>query len=77
MSLEPRVFNDLFDDNPVRADPFGFRFDAVGLDTGRPVENVAAPAHPVIDGPAGTVHQIGFYRGCTAHLTGSSDGAMP
>ena len=72
----PRVFNDLFGDNPLGADPFGFAFDAVDLDNGAPMDRVVAPAHPVIDGPAGQVARIGFYWGCTAHLTGTKPGAI-
>lgn len=66
----PEAWNDLFDNNTVRHDPFGFRFDRVDLDVG-PLTNISSLPHPVIAGAAGEVERLGFYLGCTAHLTGS------
>ncbi|MEZ4448904.1 MAG: hypothetical protein R3B09_05430 [Nannocystaceae bacterium] len=70
------VYNDLFDDNPVEADPFGLRFDEVDVDILTPLTRVEAPAHPVIAGPNGTVERIGLYLGSTAHFTGKSPGGQ-
>ncbi len=70
----PRAFNDLFDDNPLAADPFGFRFDAIDVEIGTPLTRIPNPTHPVIGGPFGTVSRIGLYQGCTAHLTTGSGG---
>lgn len=63
------VFNDLFDDNPIEADPFALRFDENDLDILTPLTRVEAPGHPVIDGPAGAVERIGLYLGCSARFT--------
>lgn len=68
----PQVWNDLFDANPVAADPFGLRFDEVDASTAVPLEVVAGASHPVLSGPAGTVERIGFYDGCTAQATGTN-----
>jgi len=66
----PQVFNDLFDDNPVGADPFGLRFDEVDLDVTTLLTRLAKAEHAVLAGPFGTVGRIGFYQGCSAHFTG-------
>ena len=71
----PQVWNDLVDANPVGADPFGFRFDPVDVDESQPLDRLAAPTHPVLSGPAGTVRRIGFYQGCSARLTGTNASA--
>jgi|GEM_PF-2409453 len=68
----PQAWDDLFDDNPVGVDPFGFRFDLVDVDVTKPLDRIAAPTHPVIAGPLGTVARVGFYQGCTARLTGTN-----
>jgi len=67
-----RAFNDLFDDNPVRPDPFGFRFDTIDIEDELTLERIEAPTHPVISGAAGTVSRIGLYLGTTARSTGSN-----
>lgn len=72
----PEVFNDMFDDNPVMADPFGFRFEEVDEELETATDNVLDAAHPVVSGPAGEVAEIGFYTGCTATLTGSNPQAV-
>lgn len=71
----PLAFNELFDDNGVQVDPFGFRFDEVDAEAGAPLQGILDPTHPVIDGPAGVVDRIGFFQGCTAHLTGTNPSA--
>ncbi len=68
----PQAWNDLFDDNPVAADPFGFRFDLVDAEAAAALDRLVAPAHPVLAGPAGVVTRVGFYQGCTARLTGTN-----
>jgi hypothetical protein len=68
----PEVFNDMFDVNSVKVDPFGFRFDEVDEEIEMALDNVLDEAHPVIDGPSGRVTKIGFYTGCTAKLTGNA-----
>ncbi len=72
----PEIFNDMFDDNPVMADPFGFRFDEVDEELETAIDGVLDAGHPVISGPAGEVAEIGFYTGCTARLTGSNAKAV-
>ena len=72
----PEVFNDMFDDNSVMADPFGFRFDEVDEELETAIDGVLDAGHPVISGPAGDVAKIGFYTGCTARLTGSNPKAV-
>ena len=69
------VFNDLFDDNPIEADPFALRFDEIDIEQELTLERIEDAAHPVIAGPAGTVDRIGLYVATTAHLTGSNPGA--
>ncbi len=71
-----RALNDLFDANPVRADPFGFRFDPIDIEEELTLERIEAPNHPVIDGPAGTVSRIGLYVGTSAHLSGGNPDAQ-
>lgn len=70
-----RALNDLFDANPVRADPFGFRFDTVDIEEELTLERIEAPNHPVISGPAGTVSRIGLYIGTSARLSGGNPSA--
>ena len=72
----PLVLQDWFDANPVRPDPFGLAFDPVDEDPGKPLSLVAHADHPVMDGPHGQVDSVGFFNGCTAHLTGSNDSAL-
>lgn len=72
----PEIFNDMFDDNPVMKDPFGFRFDEVDVELETAIDNVLNTGHPVIDGPEGVVERIGFYIGDTARLTGSNPTAV-
>ncbi|MDC0675702.1 hypothetical protein [Nannocystis radixulma] len=67
----PGAFNELLDDNGVMTDPFGFRFDEVDRDTPTVLTDIVDPGHPVLDGPGGVVAAIGFYEGCTAHVTGA------
>ena len=73
----PQVWNDMFENNPVAADPFGFGFDEIDVDTGAPLSRIESPTHAVIDGPAGKVTKIGFYQGCTVHLTGTNPNITP
>lgn len=68
----PEVFNDMFDINTVKQDPFGFRFDEVDEELETTINNVLDASHPVLSGPDGEVAKIGFFVGCTAHLTGSN-----
>ena len=70
------ALNDLFDDNPVREDPFGFRFDTIDIEDELILERVEAPAHPVIAGPAGKVERIGLYLATTARITGTNPDAQ-
>jgi hypothetical protein len=72
----PQVFNDLIDDNPVAADPFGFRFDEVDANASGSLSVASDAQHPILDGEAGAVTRIGFYQGCTARLTGSQPSAQ-
>lgn len=72
----PEIFNDMFDENAVMTDPFGFRFDDVDEEIETALDGVLDAQHPVIAGPAGTVAEIGFYTGCTARLTGSNAKAV-
>ncbi len=65
----PAVFNDMFKNNTIKKDPFGFHFDEIDVDTKTPVDHVVTPDHPVIKGKNGTVKKIGFYKGCTATIT--------
>lgn len=67
----PQALNGLLDDETLGPDPFGFRFDEVDIDTGRALDAVTGD-HPVTDGPAGVVGRVGFYQGCSAHLTGAN-----
>ncbi|MCA9659667.1 MAG: hypothetical protein KC486_15090 [Myxococcales bacterium] len=69
------ALNDLFDKNPVRADPFGLRFDEIDIEEELTLTRIEAPAHPIIAGPAGTVAKIGLYLGSTAHFTGAHPSA--
>lgn len=64
-----QVFNDLFQNNPVKADPLGFQFDEVNINVSTPLARIENASHPVIQGPFGQVTQIGLYQGCSAHLT--------
>jgi hypothetical protein len=70
------AFNDLFSFNSVMADPFGFRFDTVDLETAAPLSDLLDPGHPVLGGPGGVVAQIGFFVGSTARLTASNPKAV-
>jgi len=70
------ALNDLFDDNPVRKDPFGFRFDTIDIEDELLLERIEAPTHPVIAGPAGKVERIGLYLATTARLTGTNPDAQ-
>jgi len=71
----PIALNGLLADNPVQADPFGLALDEVDVDVSKPLDRIALPEHPVIQGPAGPVGRIGFYQGCSIHLTGTNPDA--
>jgi hypothetical protein len=72
----PQTLNDLLLNNALQPDPFGFAFDEVDLSLSYAPDSVLDPLHPVTNGPAGPVRRIGFYDGCTAHLTGSNPEAI-
>lgn len=67
----PQVWNDMLFNNTEQNDPFGIKFDEIDADPGDTLTNVKGP-HPVLEGANGTVTKIGFYKGCTAQLTGTN-----
>jgi hypothetical protein len=68
----PQALNGLLDDETLGPDPFGFRFDEVDVDTGAALTRLGDP-HPVLGAAGGDpVTRIGFYQGCSAHLTGGN-----
>ena len=59
----PEILNDLFTNNTVQANPFGFSVDLVsfsGLSS-----NVSTTTHPILNGVAGNVSQVEFNSGAS------------
>lgn len=62
----PQIWNDLFTNNTIQNNPFGFSVDYT--DISGTTSNVFTGNHPVINGTAGTVTQVQFNNGATITL---------
>ncbi len=71
----PRVLNDLLDQNPVQADPFGFRIANDSLNDAPDQNLLDDPTDPVLHGPFGDVEGVGYYAGSTLRITAKGDQA--
>lgn len=62
----PEIWNDLFTNNTIQSNPFGFSVDYNNISVTS--SNVFTGSHPVINGTAGTVTQVQFNNGATITL---------
>jgi hypothetical protein len=73
-----QIWNDLISDNTVQGgDPFGFRFDALDIDSDNPRDIApGAAASPVIRGPFGTVTGSIIRGGTTATIDRAANSSV-
>lgn len=67
----PEIWNDLFTNNTIQNNPFGFSVDYT--DISGTTSNIFTGSHPVINGTVGSVTQVQFNNGATITLNPSAN----
>ena len=67
----PEIWNDLFTNNTIQNNPFGFSVDYT--DISGTTSNIFTGSHPVINGAVGSVTQVQFNNGATITLNPSAN----
>jgi hypothetical protein len=70
------IYNDLFTNNGIAANPFGFASNANSFTLIASFPSTDASAAPLVNGPAGAVASIEFNAGSTITVSGAARGAM-
>jgi hypothetical protein len=70
------VYNDLFTNNGIAANPFGFASNSDSLTLIASFPSTDPSAAPILNGPAGSVTSIEYNAGSTITVSGAARGAL-